>query len=414
MIFQILIVDDEPHVVDTIRGILEQDSPVDLEIHTAYRGQQALKLCQQYPIQLLITDIRMPDMSGLELARQVKLLTPDCNVILLTAYSDFSYAYEGIRLHTSDYILKTEDRENIRRRIFAVLEDAERNLRHRSWLEAGEENDPIAQRLCRKLLLPQRSAQQEEAFALLGFREEDFPLLLMVLKTPAGTKAQTGILHKALNQYFPGRISRLCSSKSSEHVAALVVSMEKKGMPITSTWLMVTMERIQAVYTATTQTDATILYSYPIENLDQLSGKYRIASRYLEEESVAACVRVISDVKKESPLVTIHFVKHYVKSHLNQDLSLSQISDVTGYNPTYLSRLFKEQTGETLNKYIARKRMEHITRLMRDPAHSMQQIMEESGFATRSYFNQFIKKETGLTPKQYRMQLGTEKGGFSC
>ena len=64
MIFQILIVDDEPHVVDTIRGILEQEPAVDMEIHTAFRGQQALKICQQYPIQLLITDIRMPDMSG--------------------------------------------------------------------------------------------------------------------------------------------------------------------------------------------------------------------------------------------------------------------------------------------------------------------------------------------------------------
>ena len=77
MIFQILIVDDEPHVVDTIRGILEQEPAVDMEIHTAFRGQQALKICQQYPIQLLITDIRMPDMSGLELAKVVKENNPD-------------------------------------------------------------------------------------------------------------------------------------------------------------------------------------------------------------------------------------------------------------------------------------------------------------------------------------------------
>ena len=65
MIFQILIVDDEPHVVDAIRGILEQEPAVDMEIPTAFRGQQALKICQQSPIQLLITDIRMPDSSGL-------------------------------------------------------------------------------------------------------------------------------------------------------------------------------------------------------------------------------------------------------------------------------------------------------------------------------------------------------------
>lgn len=408
MIFQILIVDDEPHVVDTIRGILEQEPEVDLEVHTAFRGQQALKLCQQYPISLLITDIRMPDMSGLELARQVRQLTPDCNVILLTAYSDFTYAYEGIQLHASDYILKTEDKQIIRSRIFKILETMEQELRHRSWLESARESDPISDRLCKKLLMPQRSSQQEEAFTLLGFRETGFPLLLMTAKTPSHIPIQADILQKSLMRCLPGRITHLCASTISENVCSLVLSLDPKGYAITGTWLMVTMERIQALYTATTQAECAILYSYPIDNLDQLSGKYQIAARYLEAERFDAYVKVISDVKKESPLVTIHFVKRYVKEHLNQDLSLSQISVVTGYNPTYLSRLFKEQTGETLNRYISRKRMEYIARLMQDPQISMQQIMDAAGFATRSYFNQFVKKETGLTPKQYRMQMGTQ------
>ena len=408
MIFQILIVDDEPHVVDAIRGILEQEPEVDLEIHTAFRGQQALKLCQQYPISLLITDIRMPDMSGLELARQVRQLTPDCNVILLTAYSDFTYAYEGIQLHASDYILKTEDKQIIRSRIFKILGTMEQELRHRSWLESARESNPISDRLCKKLLMPQRSSQQEEAFTLLGFRETGFPLLLIAAKTPSHIPIQADILQKSLMRCLSGRITHLCASTISENVCSLVLSLDPKGHAITGTWLMVTMERIQALYTATTQAECAILYSYPIDNLDQLSSKYQIAARYLEAERFDACVKVISDVKKESPLVTIHFVKRYVKEHLNQDLSLSQISVVTGYNPTYLSRLFKEQTGETLNRYISRKRMEYIARLMRDPQISMQQIMDAAGFATRSYFNQFVKKETGLTPKQYRMQMGTQ------
>lgn len=408
MIFQILIVDDEPHVVDAIRGILEQEPEVDLEIHTAFRGQQALKLCQQYPISLLITDIRMPDMSGLELARQVRQLTPDCNVILLTAYSDFTYAYEGIQLHASDYILKTEDKQIIRSRIFKILGTMEQELRHRSWLESARESNPISDRLCKKLLMPQRSSQQEEAFTLLGFRETGFPLLLMTAKTPSHIPIQADILQKSLMRCLSGRITHLCASTISENVCSLVLSLDPKGHAITGTWLMVTMERIQALYTATTQAECAILYSYPIDSLDQLSGKYQIAARYLEAERFDACVKVISDVKKESPMVTIHFVKRYVKEHLNQDLSLSQISVVTGYNPTYLSRLFKEQTGETLNRYISRKRMEYIAQLMRDPRISMQQIMDAAGFATRSYFNQFVKKETGLTPKQYRMQMGTQ------
>ena len=241
MIFQILIVDDEPHVVDTIRGILEQEPVVDLEIHTAFRGQQALKLCQQYPISLLITDIRMPDMSGLELARQVRQLTPDCNVILLTAYSDFTYAYEGIQLHASDYILKTEDKQIIRSRIFKILGTMEQELRHRSWLESARESNPISDRLCKKLLMPQRSSQQEEAFTLLGFRETGFPLLLMTAKTPSNIPIQADILQKSLMRCLPGRITHLCASTISENVCSLVLSLDPKGYAITGTWLMVTM-----------------------------------------------------------------------------------------------------------------------------------------------------------------------------
>lgn len=413
MIYQVLIVDDEPHIVDTIRGLLEIDHSLNVEIHTAYRGRQALKLCQEYPIQLLITDIQMPDMSGLELAKLVKLLSPDCDVILLTAYSDFTYAYEGIQIHASDYILKTENREIIRNRILKVLKDQEQSLRHNSWLKEQEENDPITQRLGRTLLQPDRFSQQEEAFSLLGFQEDSFPLLLLILEAPNGNAVQTGVLQKALKRYFQGRIACLCCSKISEQAVAVVISVDKEKSAIPGTWLMGIMERVQAVYTATAQTDCSLLYSYPIESLDQLSGKYQIGVRCAEEEPFAACVKVITDVKDEIPVTTIHYIKRYVKAHLTQDLSLSQISEVTGYNPTYLSRLFKEQTGETLNRYITRKKMEYITRLMQDPSYSLQQIVEESGFATRSYFHQFIKKETGMAPKQYRMHLGVGQGGIS-
>lgn len=350
----------------------------------------------------------MPDMSGLELAKTVKENNPDCNVILLTAYSDFSYAYEGIRLQASDYILKTEDREVIRSRIIQVLTRMEQDLRKKSWLGIPEETDPIADRLMKKLLVPQRASSQEEAFSLLGFGESSFPLMLTVVKVPASEKIQPKILRKALLRYFPGKIERLCQTTPVENIACFVLALNKTGFSITNTWLMVTMERIQAVFTATTQTACAILYSYPVEGLDQLAKKYHIAMESMEGQALTDCVQVISDLRKESPLVTIRFVKRYVKEHLNEDLSLSQISDVTGYNPTYLSRLFKEQTGETLIRYITRKRMDHITMLMKDPQLSMQQIMESAGFTTRSYFNQFIKKETGLTPKQYRMRLGTQ------
>ena len=168
MTFQILLVDDEPHVVDAIHSILEQNAEVELEIRSAYRGQQALKLCEQFPINLLITDIRMPDMGGLELARKAKQINPDCEVILLTAHSDFDYAYEGLRLHAADYILKTEESCTIAQRILKVMDTMEKNLNHQSWLGEKERDDPLKAQLLERLLVPDRASRQEEAFSLLG------------------------------------------------------------------------------------------------------------------------------------------------------------------------------------------------------------------------------------------------------
>ena len=85
-----------------------------------------------------------------------------------------------------------------------------------------------------------------------------------------------------------------------------------------------------------------------------------------------------------------------------------QLSQITGYNTSYLSRIFSAETHETLVRYIARKRMALIRKLMLDPSLSLEQIMMITHFNSRSYFNSFIKKETGLSPKKYRAQVGTQ------
>ena len=104
--------------------------------------------------------------------------------------------------------------------------------------------------------------------------------------------------------------------------------------------------------------------------------------------------------------VTVDFLKKYINEHINEELSLMQLSQITGYNASYLSRIFSAETHETLVKYIARKRMAAIRKLMQDPALSLEQIMTLTNFNSRSYFNSFVKKETGLSPKKYRAQVG--------
>ncbi len=102
---------------------------------------------------------------------------------------------------------------------------------------------------------------------------------------------------------------------------------------------------------------------------------------------------------------TIQIIKEYIKEHIFDDVSLQQLSEVTGYNPSYLSRFFSEKTGEKLSEYIANQRMEYIKGLMKNTNLSLNDIAEKAGFQSRSYFNRFVKRITGTTPQKYRKKL---------
>ncbi len=407
MLFKILLVDDEPHVVDAIRSILEQDSPVELEVHSAYRGKQALRLCEQFPFHLLITDIRMPDMNGLELAKAAKAANPDCEIILLTAHSDFDYACEGLRLHAEDYILKAEDNATIRERIFNVLWKLQERLNHQTWLSERTQADPLRTKLLKELLLPGPPAHQKQAASLLGLHPEKCPVLLAVCAVSPEVEFLPGLMRKSFKRCLVGRLEQLADGMTPDHCCAFIMRTASSHEHIPASWLISSMEYAQSIYAATARTECSIFFRNDIQSTEELSGRYQQALQLASQSDSVSCVRMLPDAGTQNH-VTIRFIKNYVKSHISQELSLSQISEATGYNAAYLSRLFKEQTRETIIRYISRKRMEYITSLMKNPELSIQQIQEQSGFATRPYFNQFVKKETGLTPKKYRLHVNRE------
>ncbi|MBB6670015.1 response regulator [Cohnella nanjingensis] len=125
--YRLLIVDDERIIVDGIYQLLQGAVHLELEIYRAYNAYEALEWLQRIRIDLIISDIRMPGMDGIDLQKRVMRLWARCKIIFLTGYNEFEYAQEAIRSGGAvDYLLKNQDQALIVRAVEKAIAEIER------------------------------------------------------------------------------------------------------------------------------------------------------------------------------------------------------------------------------------------------------------------------------------------------
>lgn len=161
----VLIVDDQKIVVDSIRKMIPWDTLGISQVYTACSGKEAEQILREHRIDILLTDIEMPEENGLELYRRAKQLPgggPDC--IFLTSHADFAYAQEAVRLGSVDYILQPARMEDIeaavRRALQRRIENEEYQELRRNQKLLGEN---IEELLDRDLDVAVRTAGQSGA-----------------------------------------------------------------------------------------------------------------------------------------------------------------------------------------------------------------------------------------------------------
>lgn len=109
----IMLVDDEVLALDYLKNMVEWEKYGYHIVGCANSGKKALELYDKTTPEIVISDIRMPAMDGLEMTKRLKKKNKDVVVILLSAYKDFEYAKKGIQYGVSDYLLKHELSEEI-------------------------------------------------------------------------------------------------------------------------------------------------------------------------------------------------------------------------------------------------------------------------------------------------------------
>ena len=126
----VLVVDDEGAIRYSITKTLQR---VGYHVEAAASGEEALEMMKNQNYDVVLTDIRMPGLTGVELLRRIKEEAPDAVVILLTGYASLETAIESLRLGAHDYLVKPSSSQDIRNSVAQGVERA-RNLRNRRAL----------------------------------------------------------------------------------------------------------------------------------------------------------------------------------------------------------------------------------------------------------------------------------------
>ena len=126
--YRVMLVDDEEDVAQAILKKLNWEEMGFEQPRYAHNGLEALELAEDLRPDIVMTDIKMPYMDGMELSRNLKQLYPNIRIIIFSGFDEFEYAKEAIRLEAEEYILKPIDSDELRAVFSRVHEALDRDI----------------------------------------------------------------------------------------------------------------------------------------------------------------------------------------------------------------------------------------------------------------------------------------------
>jgi len=133
----VLVVDDEGAIRYSVGKTLQR---VGYNVSEAASGEEALDIMKKQHFDVVLTDIRMPGLTGVELLRRIKEVAPDAIVILMTGYASLGTAVEALRLGAHDYLIKPSSSQDIRQSVARGVERSRNLKRRRALLDAIRSN----------------------------------------------------------------------------------------------------------------------------------------------------------------------------------------------------------------------------------------------------------------------------------
>ena len=210
--FHLLIVDDQSDLVDDLAEMLPWDSVGIGTVHKAYSAPEALEIVMANPIDVVITDIRMPGMSGLDLIERIRASWKKIRCILLTGYDDFEYARRALQNQANNYLLKPADDRELLDAVARAVKEIEEEWKEisslRNALHSVKKNLPVLRsHLLTHLLEGRRVEDFREKMELFELPiSENKPVFLMLIRLENEISRRAGA-DSSLMEYAAGNMA---------------------------------------------------------------------------------------------------------------------------------------------------------------------------------------------------------------
>lgn len=208
---KLLIVDDELQICYGLKDGIEWDKLGITAVFTASNGLEALDICRKKRPELIITDIRMPGISGIELGKQVLELYEPVRIIVLSGYSEFSYAQEAIKIGVSDYLLKPIDTDELCQKVAlcrdSVLKEQETQKKQHAYTREQQRKEIQTYVSSPEPLSP---SQTEALSAYTGVSEKSDCIIAQISIDHFHCEVRQKVL-----DYLSTQLSQLASSRAT-------------------------------------------------------------------------------------------------------------------------------------------------------------------------------------------------------
>ena len=513
---KLLIVDDESLVIEDIVSLIDWRL---LNVHTVLTArsvEQAQQLMREHEPDIVLCDIEMPHVSGLQLLAWSKEHLPKTEIIMLTCHASFSYAQTALRLGSFDYILKPVEAGKLsdaiqaaqgklhqREQIGLQCKQGTLWVKHRDeWIEQYWVD-----------LLTGRLGSTVEEWGLAARKRNvvdalktELQLILMQYPGSCGSERMTEAARQSLTRYWSSQRCghRLLEISESVYVYVLLPNAghpewdeivagapwdrqkcavwvgrhipireaireygrllglaadnvyERRGLFATAEekpdrqetlaqpdmvgWTQqIASGQIEGVLTKIerwlfsdeainrlTRADLAIFQNDLEQALYQALQQRQIyAHQFLYHDAalqrrldalgsvyamtgwvkwlMQSAVDVMREMEKPNRIVDQ--AKLYISAHMTESISRSEIAEVLYLNPDYLDRVFRRETGLSVNKYLLQKRLELACTLLSRDEPSINSIAFQCGYSSQSNFTSMFKREIGMTPAEYRKHI---------